>query len=82
MATIDDDENNGDNNDYDVDNTNDDENNDDDDNNEKSDNRLPCLTMLIRVVLMRMVRTTRLMVSLLPALIKQSVRRMAHVRSK
>ena len=73
MATIDDDENNGDNNVDDVDNNDDDENNDDDDNHEKGENRLSCLTMMIIVMSMRMVRTTRLLVSLLPASIESSV---------
>ena len=73
VATIDDDENDGDNNVDDVDNNDDDENNDDDDNHEKGENRLSCLTMMIIVMMMRMVRTTRLMVSLLPASIKSSV---------
>ena len=43
------------------------------DNHEKGENRLSCLTMMIIVMIMRMVRTTRLMVSLLPASIKSSV---------
>ena len=78
---IDDVENNGDNNVDDVDNNYDDENNDDDDNHEKGENRLSCLTMMIIVMMMRMVRTIRLMVSLLPASITSSVC-MAHARSK
>ena len=52
------------------------------DNHEKDDNRLPCLTMMIMVMMGRNVRTTRHMVSLLPASINPSVWRMAHVRSK
>ena len=78
---IDDDEKNWDNNVDDVDNNDDDENNDDDDNHDKGENRLSCLTIMIIVMMMRMVRPTRLMVSLLPAIIKSSVC-MAHVRSK
>ena len=70
---IDDDEKNWDNNVDDVDNNDDDENNDDDDNHEKGENRLSCLTMMIIVMSMRMVRTTRLLVSLLPASIESSV---------
>ena len=79
---IDDDEKNWDKNVDDVDNHDDDENNDDYDNHDKGENRLSCLTMMIIVMMMRMVRTTRLMVSLLPASIKSSVWRMAPVRSK
>ena len=70
---IDDVENNGDNNVDDVDNNDDDENNDDDDNHEQGENRLICLTMMIIMMAVRRVRTTRLMVSLLPASIKSSV---------
>ena len=43
------------------------------DNHEKGENRLSCLTMMIIVMSMRMVRTTRLLVSLLPASIESSV---------
>ena len=43
------------------------------DNHEKGENRLSCLTMMIIVMSMRMVRTTRLLVSLLPASSKSSV---------